>query len=80
MSRIIKEFWYSGLGTQMMKLMLSTAKEAGYYRVNLTVRPFNIAGIKLYEKVCSKRISLLKDAVFIDGEYIDEFTYQNFLN
>jgi len=77
---IQKEFWNTGLGTEMMKLMLATAKEAGYHRVDLTVRTFNTAGIKLYEKVGFQRIGLLKDAAFIDGEYVDELSYQILLD
>lgn len=69
----------TGLGTEMMKYMLSMAKELGFHRVDLTVRTYNEAGIRLYEKVGFERIGLLKDAAFIDGEYANEYSYQKIL-
>jgi RimJ/RimL family protein N-acetyltransferase len=77
---IQKEFCGTGLGTEMMKYMLVQAKQMGFRRVELTVRTFNEAGIKLYEKVGFERVGLLKDAAFIDGEYVNEYSYQKILS
>ena len=76
---IQKEFNGQGLGTAMMNVMLEEAKQAKFHRVELTVRTYNEAGIKLYEKVGFERIGLLKDAAFIDGEYVNEYSYQKIL-
>jgi RimJ/RimL family protein N-acetyltransferase len=76
---IQKEFCGSGLGTEMMNYMLVQAKQMGFHRIDLTVRTFNEAGIKLYEKVGFEKVGLLKDAAFIDGEYVNEYSYQKIL-
>jgi RimJ/RimL family protein N-acetyltransferase len=76
---IQKAFCDSGLGTEMMTYMIQLAKEAGFRRIELTVRTYNTAGIALYEKVGFQRIGLLKDAAFIDGEFVDEYSYQQIL-
>jgi RimJ/RimL family protein N-acetyltransferase len=73
---IQQEFCNSGLGTEMLKHTIDCGKKLGFHRVDLTVRTYNLAGIKLYEKLGFKRIGLLKDAAFIDDEYVDEFKYQ----
>ncbi|MES2803608.1 MAG: GNAT family protein [Bdellovibrionota bacterium] len=76
---IQKEFCGSGLGTEMMNYTLVQAKQMKFHRIDLTVRTFNEAGIKLYEKVGFERVGLLKDAAFIDGEYVNEYSYQKIL-
>lgn len=76
---IQKEFCGTGLGTEMMNYMLAQAKQMGFHRIDLTVRTYNEAGIKLYEKVGFERVGLLKDAAFIDGEYVNEYSYQKIL-
>jgi RimJ/RimL family protein N-acetyltransferase len=69
-------FCNSGLGTELMKTAIKLAKEIGWHRIDLTVRTYNTGGIKLYEKSGFERIGLLKDAAFIDGKYVDEYSYQ----
>lgn len=76
---IQKEFQGTGLGTAMMQYMLLQARAAGFRRVDLTVRTYNTAGIALYEKSGFERIGLLKDMAFIDGEYVNEYSYQKIL-
>lgn len=76
---IQKEFSQCGLGTEMINLMLEQAKQMGIHRVDLTVRTYNEAGIKLYEKAGFERIGLLKEIAFIDGQYVDEYSYQKIL-
>jgi RimJ/RimL family protein N-acetyltransferase len=73
---IQKEFCNSGLGTAMMSYMLELGREFGFHRVELTVRTYNLPGIKLYEKSGFRRVGLLKDTALIDGQYVDEFSYQ----
>jgi RimJ/RimL family protein N-acetyltransferase len=77
---IQRAFCNSGLGTEMMKCALALGKEFGFHRVDLTVRTYNSAGISLYEKVGFKRIGLLKETAYIDGEYVDEYAYQIILD
>lgn len=63
---IQNEFSGIGLGTEIMNYMLALAKHMNFHRIDLMVRTFNIAGIKLYEKFSFERVGLLKDT-FIDG-------------
>lgn len=76
---IQNEFSNSGLGTEMMKYMLALAKQFGFHRVDLSVRTYNTGGIALYEKMGFERIGLLKEASFIDGEYVNEYSYQKII-
>ncbi len=66
----------SGLGTHLMNTALENAKQIGLRRIDLTVRTYNTAGIALYEKVGFQRIGLLKEIALIDGQYVDEYSYQ----
>jgi len=77
---IQKEFCGIGLGAEMMKYTFTQAKQMGFHRIDLTVRTYNESGIKLYEKVGFERIGLLKDAAFIDGEFVNEYFYQKILD
>lgn len=77
---IQQAFANSGLGTEMMKYTIELAKGFGFHRIDLSVRTYNEPGIALYEKVGFKRIGLLKDAAFINGEYVDEYSYQLILD
>lgn len=73
---LISEFHGQGLGLALMRYSMEIAKSVGLHRIELSVRTYNKAGIALYEKTGFQRVGLLKDAVFIDGTYRDEFLYQ----
>lgn len=76
---IQQAFCGSGLGTAMMTVALQQAKQAGFRHIYLTVRTYNEAGIRLYEKMGFERVGLLKDTAHIDGEYVSEYSYQKIL-
>jgi len=65
-----------GLGSALMSYALESVKQINIKRVELTVRTFNQAGIKLYEKAGFRQVGLLKNTAFIDGEYCDEYMYE----
>jgi RimJ/RimL family protein N-acetyltransferase len=73
---IEKAFCGIGLGSALIQKALRHARDVNFHRIELTVRSFNDAGIKLYEKTGFERVGLLKDAAFIDGRYYDEYMYQ----
>ncbi len=73
---IQKAYCGLGIGTELMKHAIYSAKALGFTRMELTVRTYNEAGIKLYEKVGFQRIGTLKNMALIDGEFADEFSYQ----
>lgn len=65
-----------GLGTEMMKHAFATAKGIDISRIELTVRTYNKPAIALYEKVGFERVGVLKKNAFVDGEFVDEYSYQ----
>lgn len=76
---LIKEFHSQGLGTALMRYAIETSRAIGFNRLELSVRTYNEAGIRLYEKSGFERVGLLKNVVFIDGTYRDEYLYQRML-
>jgi RimJ/RimL family protein N-acetyltransferase len=75
-----KKFCGIGLGSALLQYALNQGRKLKFHRVELTVRSFNEAGIKLYERTGFERVGLLKDVAFIDGRYCDEYMYQILLN
>lgn len=73
---IEKKFCGIGLGSVLLQHALNHAQKLKFHRLELTVRAFNEAGIKLYEKIGFERVGILKDAAFIDGRYCDEYMCQ----
>jgi RimJ/RimL family protein N-acetyltransferase len=68
-----------GLGSELMEYALELARMAGLHRLDLTVRTFNEAGIRLYEKFGFQRVGLLKEVAFVDGQWFDEWMYERVL-
>jgi RimJ/RimL family protein N-acetyltransferase len=67
-----KDFIGKGFGFLATKEILEIAFEKlKLHRVYLRVFPDNISAIKTYEKIGFTKEGLLKDTVFIDGEYKD---------
>jgi RimJ/RimL family protein N-acetyltransferase len=60
-----------GLGFQLINAALKQASGAGFVRVELDVRADNARAIALYDKVGFVREGVIRDAVFVDGEYHD---------
>ena len=61
-----------------MEYTIESAKPR-FSRLELTVRTFNPSTIALYEKCGFEKVGLLKNAAFIDGEFMDELIYQRLL-
>ena len=69
-----------GLGTEMMKILLEKAKEAGYRMVILSVYADNSRAIHLYEKFGFVRAGTIpKYAHFEDRGFVDSITMYKFL-
>lgn len=60
-----------GLGRRLITATLDAARAIGLRRVELDVHANNSRAIALYEKVGFQREGLARDAIFIDGRYID---------
>jgi RimJ/RimL family protein N-acetyltransferase len=63
-----------GLGEQLIRTALDTAKRRGLTRIELTVRHTNIPAQRLYEKMGFQLEGKHKNAVLIDGEYFDHIS------
>ena len=71
-----KAFTGVGLGRALMSAAIDQAKIMGHHRIELSVRTYNLAGIALYERSGFRRVGTLRDIVFIDGTFHDEFLYE----
>lgn len=61
-----------GLGTETVRVLLSYAfKDLNLHRVYLHVYENNLPAIKTYEKTGFTREGILREANFIDGEYVN---------
>ncbi|MFK3780062.1 GNAT family N-acetyltransferase [Agrobacterium sp. NPDC089420] len=60
-----------GLGERLMRRTLDAARDRGLHRVELSVHADNTRAIALYEKIGFVHEGRARDAVLIDGRYID---------
>jgi RimJ/RimL family protein N-acetyltransferase len=68
---IIPGYRGRGLGTRLITATLDAARAAGLRRIELDAHADNPGAIALYEKVGFVREGVARDAVQIDGRYID---------
>lgn len=67
-------FQGQGVGTALFKEMEAWARAWGAHRLELTVMPHNAAGLALYKKMGFEIEGTLRDALRVDGVYVDEIT------
>ena len=60
-----------GIGTRMIEILVSQAKEWGLKLVKLSVFSTNYRAIHVYEKVGFKEVGRYPNYIFKDGKYID---------
>ena len=60
-----------GLGSRLIEAALERARAAGFVRIELDVYADNARAIALYERLGFVREGVVRDAVFVDGEYRD---------
>lgn len=68
---IIPGYRDGGLGRRLITAALDAARAAGLHRIELNAHADNLRAIALYEKVGFKHEGVARDAVRIDGFYID---------
>ena len=68
---ILEEYRNVGLGTKMMEILISKAREYGKRTIELDVRADNGRAIHVYEKLGFVHEGRKKEAFYVDGEYID---------
>jgi RimJ/RimL family protein N-acetyltransferase len=70
---ILKSFSGQGLGTRLFIMLEEWARQRHLHRLELTVMTHNQAGIALYTKRGFTIEGTRKQALCIDGQYIDEY-------
>jgi RimJ/RimL family protein N-acetyltransferase len=68
---VVPDYRGRGIGARLIDQALSRAFATGFIRVELSVRADNQRALRLYEKVGFVREGVLRDAVFVDGEFHD---------
>jgi RimJ/RimL family protein N-acetyltransferase len=68
-----REYLGRGYGTDAMRVIVDYGfRELGLHRIQLTVAPFNPAGIRAYEKAGFTEEGRRREAVWHDGRWYDE--------
>ncbi|MGF9563713.1 GNAT family N-acetyltransferase [Neorhizobium sp. JUb45] len=68
---IIPDYRDRGLGRKLILATIEAARVAGMHRVELHAHADNLRAIALYEKVGFRHEGLARDAIRIDGRYMD---------
>jgi len=70
---ILKEYRGKGVGSQLFNELERWASKHKLRRIELTVVTRNKAGLSLYKKMGFEIEGTKRDALFIDGQYLDEY-------
>ena len=68
---VVPEYRGHGIGARLMDQTLKQAFATGFVRIELSFRADNLRAMRLYEKFGFVREGVLRDAVFVDGEFHD---------
>ena len=68
---IVPDYRGHGLGLRLINAALAEARRIGFVRIELSVHADNARAISLYEKVGFVTEGVQRDAVRIDGQYLD---------
>ncbi|RWK06020.1 GNAT family protein [Mesorhizobium sp.] len=68
---IVPDYRGRGLGLRLISAALAEARKLGFVRIELSVHSDNARAVSLYEKVGFVREGAQRDAVRIDGQYLD---------
>jgi RimJ/RimL family protein N-acetyltransferase len=68
---VVPDYRGHGIGARLMDQTLKQAFAGGLVRIEFSVRADNLRAVRLYERVGFVREGMLRDAVFVDGEFHD---------
>jgi RimJ/RimL family protein N-acetyltransferase len=68
---VVPEYRSRGIGARLMDQTLKRALATGFVRIELSVHADNLRAVRLYEKAGFVREGVLRDAVFVDGNFRD---------
>jgi RimJ/RimL family protein N-acetyltransferase len=77
---ILQAFTGQGIGTQLFQRLEQWAHHHHIHRLELTVMTHNTSGIALYKKQGFEIEGTRKQALQIDGQYVDEFYMSKLLD
>jgi RimJ/RimL family protein N-acetyltransferase len=70
---VLRAFWGRGIGSRLFEELETWARQHGIHRLELTVMVHNERAIGLYRKMGFEIEGRRRDALFVDGEYVDEY-------
>ena len=76
---ILQAFTGQGIGTQLFMAMEEWACQHQLHRLELTVMTHNQAGLALYKKRGFEIEGVRKHAIFVNGQYVDEYAMAKLL-
>jgi RimJ/RimL family protein N-acetyltransferase len=72
-------FTHQGIGTRLFQACEDWVKQRGLHRLELTVMTHNLPGIALYQKMGFAVEGKARDALLVDGNYVDLYTMSKLL-
>lgn len=72
-------FTNQGIGTRLFQACEEWAKQRSLHRLELTVMTHNLPGIALYKKMGFAIEGTARDALLVDGNYVDLYTMSKLL-
>ncbi len=76
---ILQAFAHQGIGTQLFIAMEEWARQHHLHRLELTVMAHNQAALALYKKRGFEMEGVRNDAIFVNGQYVDEYAMAKLL-
>ena len=70
---IMRAYWGQGLGTRLIETAISWLRARNGTRLELTVQCANERAVELYQKCGFEIEGVQRDALCIDGEFVDEY-------
>lgn len=70
---ILKDYRGMGIGTQLFEKLEAWARSSGITRLELTAMTHNETAVGLYQKMGFEIEGIRKNAMTVDGEYVDEY-------
>lgn len=77
---ILQSYAGKGVGTRLFRQLENWAKDNNLHRLELMVMTHNERAIALYKKIGFSIEGEIKHSLFIDGEYVDEFSMFKIIN
>ena len=77
---IAEAYWRRGIGTHLMQEIEKRAKRLGIHRLDLTVMEHNQAARRLYRKIGFQEEGTKRDALKINGRYVNEIMMSKLLD